>query len=176
MKTMRLLLPFTHGVDMCALDSAVRLAKSCDATLVPLALISVPQDGRAAGARLENIQQSKDFLEAVRHKAARYGVPLERLEVFTGDAVRSIRVIASEMECEGILLFVGGGHGVLLEAGEMKRLMEHVTCKLYIMRVQSSDGRDLKRVLRERFSNWLLGKSRQKDELLQVRNWSEGET
>src|SRR5690242_11885613 len=100
MKTTRLLLPFTHGVDVCAIDSALRLAKGYDAILVPLALIYVPEDGQAKGARLEHIQQSKDFLEVVKHKAARYGVPLERLEVYTSDIAQSIRIIASEMECE----------------------------------------------------------------------------
>jgi len=170
MKTKRLLLPFTHGVDVCAIDSALRLAKGYDAILVPLALIYVPGDGKSKGARLEHIQQSKDFLEAVKHKAARYDVPLKRLEVFTSDVAQSIRTIASEMECEGILLFVGDKHGVLLSPIEMKRLMEHITCKLYILRLQSNDGGSLKRVLRERFSHWLPGTSEQKDELLQVEN------
>jgi len=168
MKTTRLLLPFTHGVDVCAIDSALRLAKGCEAILVPLALIYVPGDGKSKGARLEHIQQSKDFLEAVKHKAARYNVPLERLEVFTSDVAQSVRAIASEMECEGILLFVGGKHGVLLSASEIKHLMEHFTCKLYIQRLYSNDGRSLKRVIRERFSHWLHGRSEQRDELLQV--------
>jgi len=61
MKTSRWLLPFTFGVDMRAIDYAVSLAGSAGATLVPVSLISAP----AKGARLEHIQQSKDFLEAV---------------------------------------------------------------------------------------------------------------
>jgi hypothetical protein len=170
MKTTRLLLPFTHEIDVCAIDSALRLAKGRDAILVPVALINVPEDGRSKGARLEHIQQSKDFLEVVKHKAARYGVPLERLEVFTSDVAHSIRAVASEMECEGILLFVGTKDDVLLSTIEIKRLMEHVTCKLYILRLQSNDGRSLKRVLRERFSRWLPARSAQKDELLQIQN------
>ena len=168
MKTARLLLPFTHGVDVWAIDSALRLAKGYDATLVPLALIYIPEDRRPKGARLEHIQQSKDFLETVKHKAARYGVPLERLEVFTSDVVQSIRAIASEMECEGILLFVGDNNSILLSSIEMKRLMEHFTCKLYVLRLQGGGSKSLKRVIRERFSNWLHGSSEQRDELLQV--------
>jgi len=171
MKTTRLLLPFMHGVDMHAIDAALRLAKGYEAILVPLSLIDLPEDGRAKGARLEHIQQSKDFLEAVKHKAARYGVPLERLEVYTSDVAQSIRAIASEMECEGILLFVESKHDVLLSMGEIKRLMEHMTCKLYILRLQADDGRSFKRVLRERFSHRLLARPKQKDELLQVQNW-----
>ena len=152
MKTMRLLLPFTYGVDAHAIDSALRLAKGRNAILVPLALIHAPQAGRSKGARLEHIQQSKDFLEAVKHKATRYGVPIERLEVFTNDVAESIRVIASEMECEGILLFVGGKNGILLSPREIKHLMEHFTCKLYVLRLETGGERSLKQVLRERFS------------------------
>jgi len=168
MKTMRLLLPFTHGVDAYAIDSALRLAKGRDAILIPLALIHVPEDGRPKGARLEHIQQSKDFLEAVKRKAARYSVPIERLEVYTSDVVESIRAIASEMECEGILLFVGGRDGVLLTAREIKHLMEHFTCNLYVLRLESDGNRSLKRVLRERFTYWLHGRTEHRDELLQV--------
>src|SRR5260370_774174 len=72
MKTPRWLLPFTHGVDTAAIEYAVRLAESAGATLVPVSLISAPPKG----ARLEHIQQSKDFLEAVQHKAERFQVPV----------------------------------------------------------------------------------------------------
>src|SRR5438067_3265471 len=109
MKTTRLLLPFTYGVNMDAIEHAVLLAKGCSATLVPVSLIYIPegppvqgrapclgdryptlrfargQAYRARGARLEHIQQSKDFLEATKYKAMRYGVPIERFEVFTSD-------------------------------------------------------------------------------------------
>ncbi len=168
MKTLRLLLPFTHGVDACAIDSALRMAKGCQAILVPLALINVPEDGQAKGARLEHIQQSKDFLEAVKRRAACYDVPFERLEVFTSDVVQSIWAVASEMECEGILLFVGGKHGILLSTCEIKHLMEHISSKLYIQHLHSDDGRSLRQLLRERLSHWLPGKTEQGDALLRV--------
>src|SRR5207248_5017010 len=71
METRRCLLPFTHGVNMQAIDYAVSLAGSSGATLVAVSLVSVPQAPRPRGARLEHIQQSKDFLEAVKWKATR---------------------------------------------------------------------------------------------------------
>ncbi|MGH2493806.1 MAG: potassium-transporting ATPase subunit KdpA, partial [Ktedonobacteraceae bacterium] len=86
MKTSRWLLPFTYGVDIRAIDYAVRLAGSAGATVVPVSLVSTP----SKGARLEHIQQSKDFLEAVQHKAARHSVAIERYEVFTQDVLQSI--------------------------------------------------------------------------------------
>ena len=170
MGTTRLLLPFTHGIDVCAIDSALRLAKGYDATLVPLALIYLPEDRRSKGARLEHIQQSKDFLDLVKHKAARYGVPIERLEVYTSNVAESIRAIASEMECEGILLFAGDTNDILLSSIEMKRLMEHFTCKLYVLRLETGGGRSLKQILRTRFANWFSGMPTQQDELLKIQN------
>lgn len=171
----RLLLPFTHGVDIRAIEYAIRLAKNLDATLVPLALIHVPEGRRAKGARLEYIQQSKDFLEAVKHKAARYNVAVERFEVFTPDVVQSINVVAIQKECGGMLLFVGGKHGVLLQAAEIKRLMETAACKLYVMRLQSNDSKSFARALRQRLSTWLAGRQRQQDEPLEMQVRSEEE-
>ena len=78
----RWLLPFTYGVDMRAIDYLVSLAENNGATLIPVSLVSVPKDSRSGGARLEHIQQSKDFLEAVKYKSARLQVPVERYEVF----------------------------------------------------------------------------------------------
>ena len=37
----RLLLPFTHGVNMFAIEQAILLAKSLEATLIPLSVIHV---------------------------------------------------------------------------------------------------------------------------------------
>jgi hypothetical protein len=164
MKTSRFLLPFVHGVDMCAIEQAILLAKGHEATLVPLALIHVPEGRRARGTRLEHVQQSKDFLEAVKYKAARYAVPVERLEVFTSDIVQSINLVASEMACEGILLFKGRKDGILLQVNEIKRLVEMPVCKLYIMHLQTEERESIAQRLRQRFSPLLIGRRRKQQE------------
>ena len=170
----RLLLPFTHGVNMFAIEQAILLAKSLEATLIPLSIIHVPQEGRSRGARLEHIQQSKDFLEAVKYKAARFSVSVERYEVFTVDVVQSINIVAKEQRCEGILLFVGGKKGVLLQADEIKCLMETMVCKLYIMRMQSNGNKGSVQTFRERLSNWLYRrKQRQQQEPRELQSYSE---
>jgi hypothetical protein len=168
MRTTRLLLPFTHGVDIGAIEQAILLAEAHNATLVPLTLIHVAEERRAKGARLEHVQQSKDYLESVKHKAARYAVPLERLEIFTSDVVQSINLVASEMECEGIILFIGHKDGILLQANEIKRLLERPICKFYIMRLQTNGQTSFTQMLRQRFSNWLNGKHKQEGESPQV--------
>src|SRR5205085_6917170 len=99
-----LLLPFTHGIDVSAITYALALAQRFQATLVVLSLIRLPEGPSTRKPRLEAIQQSKDFLEFVQHKAARQGVPTVRVELYTHHPVLSIRAIAQEMECAGILL------------------------------------------------------------------------
>ncbi len=175
MKT-RLLLPFTHGVDCFAIEQAIRLAKSIGATLIPLSIIFVPEECRLRGARLEHIQQSKDFLEAVKYKAARIGVPLERFEVFTPNIVQSINIVAREQGCEGILLFVEGKQGVLLQADEIKHLMDKAACKLYVMRLQSDGSQSSVQSLRERLSQLLIGRRhRERLEPLELLSYAEEE-
>src|SRR5256885_812105 len=106
MQTTRFLLPFVHGVDKFAIEQAILQAKTHQATLVPLVLIYIPEERRKKGVCLEYLQQSKDFLETVKQKADWYSVQIESMEVFSSDIVQSINLVAREMECEGIVLFV----------------------------------------------------------------------
>ncbi len=158
MKTTRLLLPFTHGVEMHAIEQAILLAQGHDATLIPLSLIYLPPEFPARGARLEHVQQSKDFLETVQHKAAHYDVPVERFEVFTGDVVKSINLVAEELKCDGVLLFVCDGNGILLQTSQIKHFMEHATCNFYVIRLPSKKDRQSTRALPRWLSNWLPGR------------------
>ena len=170
----RLLLPFTHDVNMFAIEQAVLLAKSLDATLMPLSVIHVPGERHAKGARLEHIQQSKDFLEAVKYKAARYGVPVDRFEVFTSDIVHSINMVAREQMCDGILLFLRGKKGVLLPEEEIKSLLKTPVCKLYVLHMQSNANKGSAQTFRERLVNWLSRRSRsQQLELLELQDYTE---
>lgn len=134
----RLLLPFTHGIDTSAITSAFVLAHRLGATLVPLSLISFPQPANR-GPRWEDIQQSRDFLEFVYHKAVRLGVSVERMEHYTSDPIRTIHALAQEMECAGIIVVVRRGTGVLLATHEVKQLLEDNSIPLYVVPLLASD-------------------------------------
>ena len=151
-RTTRFLLPFTHKVEMHAIEAAVLLAASHQATLVSLSLISVPQV-RGKAARLEHIQQSKDFLEAVQHKALRHQVPLECSEVFTGNVVQSMLVLVDQLECDGILLVLHGQSGSLLSAETIGQLMAMRSCPLHLIHLPSRESSWVSR-LRLRFPHW----------------------
>src|SRR5712691_485492 len=133
----RLLLPFTHGIEVSAITAALALAQRFGATLVVLSLIHLPQ-APDRGPRWEDIQQSNDFLEFVHHKAARSDVPVERVEIYTRNPVSSIRTLAQEMVCVGIVLVVRRGTGVLLATHEVKQLLEDQRLSLYIVPLLAS--------------------------------------
>jgi hypothetical protein len=165
MKTSRWLLPFTFGVDMCAIEYAVRLAESAGATLIPVSLVRAP----LKGARLEHIQQSKDFLEAVQHQAARYQVQLERYEVFTVDVLQSITTLVHDMRCDGIVLVTSGEHTRLLQDEEVKHLLIQPPAALVLIRLTApvalAPGR------RARFFSWWRGlRGWQRDGIFQAQD------
>src|SRR5450755_1241881 len=113
MQKIRLLLPFTQGVHADALEYAVLMAQSRNAVLVPLSIIQVSNECGAKGARLEYIQQSQDFLAAVEYNALKHGVEVEQKEVYASDAVACIHKYIQTLHCDGILLLVENGKGVL---------------------------------------------------------------
>ncbi len=135
-----MLLPFTHGVDMYALEYAAHLAKNNEAELIVASLIPHAKESLKA-IRLEHIQQSKDFQVALCNKAGTCGIPVQFVEVVTRDALQEISRLVQEYECEGIVLFVREGQGVLLQTREIKHLMVEAICKLYIVRLPASEGR-----------------------------------
>ncbi|MBV9228465.1 MAG: universal stress protein [Chloroflexi bacterium] len=152
MEMPRWLLPFTNGVDMRAIDYVVRLAESAGVTLIPVSLVSAPPK---RGARLEHIQQSKDFLEAVRFKAERLGVPVERYEVFTADVLRSIAVLVCEMRCDGIVLVSRGQRTRLMQDEEVKRLLIDSPTALVLIRLPAHSRSILKLHQGDNFFSWL---------------------
>jgi hypothetical protein len=175
MKTPRWLLPFTCGVDMNAIGYVVSLAESRGATLVPVSLVSAPDAPRSRGARLEDIQQSKDFLEAIQHKAVRYQVPVERYEVFTDDVIRSITVLIHDLHCDSIVLVALEKKDVLLRAPELKRLFMEPPTSLVLIRLPAHTDRTQIPHLGPWFLSWLRRLWRQQDDISQVQDAPEVE-
>ena len=130
---------------------------------------------QVSGGRLEYLQQSNDFLETVKQKADWYSVQIERLEVITSDVVQSINLVAIEMECEGILLFINHKGGILLQLHEIKRLMEMPACKLYVSHLPSHERVNFAHELRRHFSHWLNGRGKRPGEPMQEKEYLEEE-
>jgi hypothetical protein len=128
MKTQRWLLPFACAVDLQAIDAAVRVASHSGATLIALALV-VPWQGprreqhRTPRVRLEQIQESKDFLEAVRWKAMRRQVTVECYEMFTEDVAGSIATQLRHLDCQSIIVTRRGVEDALLSSHDLKHVL-----------------------------------------------------
>jgi hypothetical protein len=168
--TERLLLPFQHGLNVEAIEQAVRLAKSHNATLVSLSLIPMSEKSCKKGARLELVQQSKDFLETVKYKAHAYSVSIETVEAYTHHALQSINMLVNEMQCDGIALFLGYKGGMLLPSDVIGRLVEDVPCRLYIMRLPLSDRKTISQKVRVHLARWKSGKPTLHDPQIQARD------
>jgi hypothetical protein len=152
MNTRRWLLPFTCGVDMQALDAVVSLAESAGTMLVALSLVSVPEARRSQGARLEDIQQSKDFLEAVKWKASRRQVLVEDHEVFTGNVFESIATLMHDLSCDSMILVSNGKYDALLHGYELKGLLTQPPGSFILLRLPAPPERSH---LGARFLSWL---------------------
>src|SRR5579875_3544125 len=94
MQESRWLLPFTSTINLRAIDLVLGMAEQCGATLIAASLIEVPdmqREQKHQGPRLEHVQQSKDFLEAMRWKATQYRVTIEPHELWTGNIHERIK-------------------------------------------------------------------------------------
>ncbi len=172
MNTRRWLLPFTHGVDMQAIDSVVSLAESGGTTLVALSLVSVPEARRSRGARLEDIQQSQDFLEAVKWRASRHQVPVEYHEVFTGDVLESIATLVHDLDCDSIILVSSRKHEALLHTHELKHLLTEPPASFILLRLPTPPERPHLGAL---FLSWLRRSLGREDEFRLVQEEPEAE-
>ncbi len=152
MNTRRWLLPFTYGVDMQAIDSVVSLAESAGTMLVALSLVFVPKDRGSRGARLEHIQQSKDFLEVVKWKAARRQTLVEYHEVFIGDVFESIAALVHDLSCDSMILVSNGKYDALLHGYELKHLLIEPPGSFILLRLPTPPERSH---LGARFLSWL---------------------
>lgn len=156
MSGLRLLLPFTHGVDAHALTHALMFAKVTQATLVTVALIPLPQQEGVKGPRLEHIQQAKDFLEFMRTKADIFHVALERHEIFTREAVAQITLSTLQLGCQGLLLVWCEREARFSLVDEAEQLTQQaLPFPLYIVRSIPEKGSVKRLTLLQQLASWL---------------------
>ncbi|GCE28468.1 hypothetical protein KDA_39520 [Dictyobacter alpinus] len=155
----RLLLPFTHGIDGNAIDFALAMAQQERAILVVISWLTLPitASGSCSGSgkhvRLGFIEQSQDFLALIQHKARRFQVPIECIELYSTDVVKSMMAMAGEMDCDALLLFQRNHKTVLLDERELKQLL--VTSRIPLLFVQMSAGPRFWHAITARLGCWV---------------------
>jgi hypothetical protein len=142
---------------MQALDAALAWVQKGDATLVALSLITVPPKKRSRGARLELIQQSQDFLETVKYRAARFAIPIERHEVYTEDVLESLKILPHKLGCEGMILVSRGKQALLLSNLEMQHVLSTVPVPLILMDLSRQTEQSWLSHVMGRFAPWREG-------------------
>jgi hypothetical protein len=147
----RWLLPFTQDVNLPAIEAALRLAQMSDATLIGLSLIVTPPKRRV---RLEYIQQSQDFLEALRHKARRLKVSCECYEAYTSDPLERITTLTYELACEELVLMSKGKHTLLLRPQETQPLLLHPPTSLVLVRLPTRSPQHFHLQFGQRWRSW----------------------
>lgn len=150
MQTKRWLLPCTHAVDLQAIDVALRVAEQSAATLVALALVAPFQERweqseqhaprNSPQRRLEQLQKSQDFLEAVRWKAQYYQVVVEYHQILTRDVSASIAAQCQELSCQSIILMRQSTRETLLSAQSVKHLLLQPPVALLILTLPTGKG------------------------------------
>lgn len=127
----RWLLPFSTGVDFPTIEQALRLAEAARATLVTASFLPMPE---RQGVRLELIQQSNDFLEAIRYKARRLSISIECHELWARDIPASILAQLHALGCESLVLAIRGDRALLLHPQELRQLLFRPPAALVLLR------------------------------------------
>lgn len=136
----RWLLPFTYGLNMRAIAEVMSVADAAGATLVAVALIGIPTRPGNRGVRLEHIQQTQDFLEAVNTKALRLGLTVERHEVVTRNVEASLKILISELHCDAIVLVSRKGEEIFLETQQFTQVLDTPPVPLVLIRLPAVTG------------------------------------
>lgn len=158
-KRRRWLLPFTTGVDLPTIGQALRLAETGGATLVAVSFIAMPGEH---SARLELIQQSKDFLEAIHYKALRLSIPVECYEVFTNDVLKDIARQIRDLACDSLMLANEGRNALLLQTQEMQQLMFSPPASLVLLRFSPHVNSGWSGLV-ARLRSWVQSRSKQEN-------------
>jgi hypothetical protein len=112
--TRRIVFPFTaRALSRPSLDAALRLARAEDATLVPVYLATVPLHLPLDTPLQRQCSMAVPMLEAIEHRAATYGVPVDARiergrdrrhalrETITHEAFDQMVIAASPAESDG---------------------------------------------------------------------------
>jgi hypothetical protein len=140
---------------MQALDAALGLVQKGNATLVALSLITIPPKKGARGVRLEHIQQSQDFLETVKYRAARFAIPIERHEVYTENVLESLETLPHKLGCEGMILVGRGEQALLLNSQEMQHMLSAVPVPLMLIHLSEQTEHGWFSHIKARCASWL---------------------
>ena len=127
----RVLLPFVDGVNIEAIDYALRFSKAAQLPLVVLGLIPQPATGNA---RAEHVEQVQDFLETIAARAEMHGLSsIERHESFSQDIPRSILDALVQLHCRGIIFLLYNDIPCFVDLKDVKKVQQSTSANVYLL-------------------------------------------
>ena len=131
----RILLPFTGGaISRRALDSAMRLARAEQATLVPAFLATVPLRLSLEAPLTVQCQGALPLLDAIEQRAQRYEVPVDsRIE--RGRSSRdSLRRLLAQEHFDRVVIPASSHAEAGFSAADVAWILEHVDSEVLVFR------------------------------------------
>jgi hypothetical protein len=148
----RVLLPFVDGVNVEAIDYALRFSKAAQLPLVALALIPQPPMG---SVRAEHVQQAKDFLETIAARAEMHSVSIERHESFSQDTSSSVFAALLQLHCRGIIFLLQNDIPCFLDLKDMQNVQQSIDVNVYILHLPQKEKKTVLRTVQKVFGNFL---------------------
>lgn len=141
----RVLFPFVDGVNVEAIDYALRFSKAAELSLVVLALIPQPATG---SVRAEHVQQAQDFLETIAARAEMHGLSsIERHESLSQDTSRSILDAFIQLHCRGVIFLLHNDIPCFLDLKDVKNVQQGTHRNVYILHLPQKEKK-LRRINR----------------------------
>jgi len=131
----RIVFPYLgEHLSIAALDSAIRIARVEDGTLVPTYLASVPMTMPIEAPIPRACDRAFELQEAIEQRAARSGVPVEsRIE--RGRTVRhALRQVLAAERYDRLVVAAGTAHTDGLSADDVAWLLEHAPGEVVVLR------------------------------------------
>lgn len=136
----RLLLPFVSGVNVEAIDHALRFCKAAEFQLIVLAFICQPPEGKI---RPEGIQQAVDFLETCAARAEIQGQSIERQQVMCQNVEASILDALSQFDCQGVLFPLQDDVPCFISLANLLGIQRQSEREIYLLRMERKEKKSL---------------------------------
>lgn len=140
----RILLPFTGGaISRRALDSAIRLARAENATLVPAFLAEVPLRLALEAPLTVQCEGALPLMDAIEQRALRYEVPVDsRIE--RGRSARdSLQRLLAEERFDRLAIPASSHAEAGFSAADVAWILEHVDTEVLVFRAAPGDEKVL---------------------------------
>lgn len=140
----RILLPFTgQAISRRAFESAVRLAKAENATIMPAFLARVPRNLPLDSPLPAQCSDAMPLLETIEQRAASQGIVVDA-RIARGRSYRdALRRLLEEEHFDRIIVSATESPRVGLSADDLEWLLERVPAEVMILRPAPDDTREI---------------------------------